>query len=99
MVEQFTWLAEIAKWPFYWPIIGLGVLMGMALLVYEIVDRFFGQRRGELCNRLQWDDGYIERISKAFRNKETKRDQEIEKNDDAEVTFVEHTKTERMGVL
>jgi hypothetical protein len=99
LAEQFALLAEIGKWPFYWPIIGLGVLIGIALLLYEIVDRFLAQRRGELCNKLQWDDGYIERISKAFKNKETTRDQKIEKNDGAEVTFVEHTKTERMGVL
>lgn len=99
MTEQFTWLAEIGKWPFYWPIIGLGVLIAISLLVYEIVDRFFAQRRGELTNKLQWDDGYIERISKAFKSKETARAQKTEKNDSAEVTFVEHTKTERMGVL
>jgi hypothetical protein len=99
MVEQFTWLAEMGKWPFYWPIIGLGVLIAITLLVYEIVDRFFGQRRGELSNRLQWDDGYIERISKAFKSKESARTQKIEKNKSTDVTFVEHTKTERMGVL
>ena len=99
MVEQFTILAEIGKWPFYWPIIGLGVLIGIALLVYELVDRFLAPRRGELSNRLQWDDGYIERISNAFKNKENARDQEVEKKDGPEGTFVEHTKTERMGVL
>ena len=99
MFEQFTWLTEIGKWPLYWPIIGLGVLVGIALLVYELVDRFFAQRRGEVSNRLQWDDGYIERISKAFKVKETAHAQKVEKDDDAEVTPVETTKTERMGVL
>ncbi len=99
MTEQFTWLAEIGKWPFYWPIIGLGVLIAITLLVYEIVDRFFAQGRGEPSNKLQWDDGYIERISKAFQSKETACAQKIEKNDGAEVTFVEHRKTERMGLL
>lgn len=99
MVEQFTWLAEMGKWPFYWPIIGLGVLIAITLLVYEIIDRFFSQRRGELSNKLQWDDGYIERISKAFKSKETGHAQKTEKNDSAEVNFVEHTKRERMGVL
>ena len=99
MIEQFTWLADIGKWPFYWPIIGLGVLIGIALLVCEIIDRFLAQRRGELSNRLQWDDGYIERISKAFKVKETAHAQKVEKDDSAEVTFIEPTKTERMGVL
>ncbi len=99
MAEPFTWLAEIGKWPFYWPVIGLGVLIGIALLLYEIVDRFLAQRRGELSNKLQWDDGYIERISKAFKNKETRRDQQTEKNDGAEVPLAEHHKTERVGVL
>ena len=70
MAEQFTMLAEIGNWPFYWPIIALGVLIGISLFLYELVDRFVAQRRGELSNKLQWDVGYIERISKAFKNKE-----------------------------
>jgi hypothetical protein len=100
MAEQFTWLPEIGNWPFYWPVIGLGVLIGIALLLYEIIDRFFAQRRGELSNRLQWDDGYIERISKAFKSKETAKDQKMRTNDHQKApSFVEHSKTERMEVL
>jgi hypothetical protein len=99
MAEQFTLLAEIGNWPFYWPVIGLGVLIGIALLLYEIIDRFLAQRRGELSNRLQWDDGYIERISKAFKNKETVKDQKMQTKEDPKAPFVEHTKAERMEVL
>ena len=99
MAEPFKMLAEIGNWPFYWPLIALGVLMGIALLLYEIIDRFLAQRRGELSSRLQWDDGYIERISKAFKNKESAEDDKIQTSDGAESTFVEHTKTERMEVL
>ena len=99
MAEQFTWLAEIGNWPFYWPVIGLGVLFGIALFLYEIIDRFLAQRRGELCNRLQWDDGYIERISKAFKSKETAKDQKMRTEGHQKAPFGEHTKTERMEVL
>lgn len=100
MAEQFTWLPEIGNWPFYWPVIGLGVLVAIVLLLYEIIDRFFAQRRGELSNRLQWDDGYIERISKAFRSKETAKDRKMKTNDHPKApSFVEHSKTERMEVL
>jgi hypothetical protein len=99
MTEQLTWLAEIGNWPFYWPVIGLAVLIGIALFVYEIIDRFFAQRSGDLSNRLQWDDGYIERISKAFKSKETAKDQKMRTKDHQKAPFVEHTKTERMEVL
>jgi hypothetical protein len=100
MAEQFTWLPEISNWPFYWPVIGLGVLIGIALLLYEIIDRFFAQKRGELSNRLQWDDGYIERISNAFKSKEAAKNQKMKTNDSQKArSFVEHTKTERMEVL
>ena len=99
MAEQFTMLAEIGNWPFYWPVIALAVLFGIALFLYEIIDRFLAQRRGELSNKLQWDDGYIDRISKAFKSKETAKDQKIQTSDGAKATFVEHTKTERMEVL
>ena len=99
MAEQFTWLAEIGNWPFYWPVIGLGVLFGIALFLYEIIDRFLAQRRGEFSNRLQWDDGYIERISKAFKSKETGKNQKMRTDDHQKASFVEHTKTERMEVL
>ena len=99
MTEQFVILAEIGNWPFYWPIIALAVLIGIALLLYEIVDRILAQRRGELSNKLQWDDGYIERISRAFKNQETDSDQRIPTNDPAEASFVEQTKVEKMGMF
>jgi hypothetical protein len=99
MAEQFTMLAEIANWPFYWPVIALVLLLGIALFVYEIIDRFLAQKRGELSNRLQWDDGYIDRISKAFKSKETASDQKTQTKDGTEATFVEHAKTERMEML
>jgi flagellar biosynthesis/type III secretory pathway M-ring protein FliF/YscJ len=99
MTEQFGMLAEIGNWPFYWPIIALCVLIGIALILYEIVDRFLAQRRGELSNKLQWDAGYIERISKAFKNKETDNDQKIPTNDRAEARFEEQTKVEKMGMF
>ena len=99
MAEQFTWLAEIRNWPFYWPVIGLGVIFGIALFIYEIIDRFLAQRRGELCNRLEWDDGYIERISKAFKSKESAKDKKMRTNDHQKVPYLEHRKTERMEVL
>jgi hypothetical protein len=90
MAEQFTWLPEISNWPFYWPVIGLGVLIGIALLLYEIIDRFFAQKRGELSNRLQWDDGYIERISNAFKSKEAAKNQKMKTNDSQKArSFVE----------
>lgn len=100
MAEQFTWLPEIGHWPFYWPVIGLGVLMGIALLLYEIIDRFFAQRRSELSNRLEWDEGYIDRISKAFKSKEPAKAQKMRTDEHQNApSFVEHTKTERMEVL
>ena len=99
MAEQFTMLAEIGNWPFYWPVIALVVLLGIALFLYEIIDRFLAQRRGELSNRLQWDDGYIDRISNAFKSKETSSGKKIQTKDGSEATFVEHAKTERMEVL
>ena len=100
MAEQFTWLPEIGSWPFYWPVIGLGVLIGIALLLYEIIDRFFAQRRSELSNRLEWDEGYIDRISKAFKSKETAKAEKTGTNDHQKApSFVEHTKTEWMEVL
>jgi hypothetical protein len=99
MAEPLAMLAEIGNWPFYWPVIALGVLIGVALFVYEIIDRFLARRRGELSNKLQWDDGYIERISKAFKKKETARDQKMQTNEGAKATFVDHTKTERIEVL
>jgi len=99
MTEQFTWLAEIGNWPFYWPVIGLGVLIGIALLLYEIIDRFFAQRRGDLSNRLQWDDGYIDRISRAFKNNERAKDKKVGTNDHRKAPIVEPTKTERLEVL
>ena len=99
MTEQFVMLAEIGNWPFYWPIIALCLLIGIALVLYEIVDRFLVQRRGELSHKLQWDDGYIERISKAFKNKETGSDQKIPTNDRAEARLIEQTKVEKMGMF
>lgn len=99
MTEQFLILAEIGNWPFYWPIIVLSLLVGIALLLYEILDRFLAQRRGELSNKLQWDDGYIERISKAFKNKQTEGDQRVPTNDPAEASLVEQTKVEKMGMF
>jgi hypothetical protein len=99
MTEQFVMLAEIGNWPFYWPIIGLAVLIGIALFLYEIVDRFLAQRRGELSNKLQWDAGYIERISKAFKSEETDDDQKIPTNDRAEARLEEQTKIEKMGMF
>jgi hypothetical protein len=48
---------------------------------------------------LQWDDGYIERISKAFKNKETESDQKIPTNDRAEARLIEQTKVEKMGMF
>ena len=99
MAEQFKWLAEITNWPFYWPVIGLGVLFGIALLLYEIIDRFFAQRRGDLTNRLQWDDGYIDRISKAFKTQEGVKDQKPQKSDHRKAPIVEPAKTERLEVL
>ena len=99
MVEPFKMLAEIGNWPFYWPLIALGVLMGIALVLYEIIDRFLAQRRSGLSSRLQWDDGYIERISKAFKNKERAEDDKIQTSNGEEGTFVEQTKTERVEVF
>ena len=99
MAEQFTMLAEIGNWPFYWPVIALVVLFGIALFLYEIIDRFLAQRRGELSNKLQWDDGYIDRISKAFKSKETSSGKKIQTKDGTNATFVEHAKTEKMEVL
>jgi hypothetical protein len=100
MAEQFTRLVEISNWPFYWPVIGLGVLLAIALIFYEIIDRFLAQRRGESSNRLQWDDGYIERISKAFKSKETAKDEKLRTSGHQKApSFVKHTKTERMEVL
>ena len=99
MAEQFTMLAEIGNWPFYWPVIALVVLLGIALFLYEIIDRFLAPRRGELSNKLQWDDGYIDRISKAFKSKQTASDQKNQTKDGTKATFVEHAKTERIEVL
>jgi hypothetical protein len=99
MTEQFIVLAEIGKWPVYWPLIVLGVLFSIALLLYEIVDRFLAQRRGERPNRLQWDNGYIERISKAFKNQETVRDQKRTTIDGEKRALVKETKTERIEAL
>ncbi|MGD8229865.1 MAG: hypothetical protein PVH82_16060 [Desulfobacteraceae bacterium] len=99
MAEQLKWLVEITNWPIYWPVIGLGVLFGIALLLYEIIDRFIAQRRGEPSNRLQWDDGYIDRISKAFKSKETAKARKLQTNDHRKAPILEHTKTERLEVL
>ena len=99
MAEQFTMLAEIGNWPFYWPVIALVVLFAIALFLYEMIDRFLAQRRGELSNKLEWDDGYIDRISKAFKSKETASDEKIQTKDGSEATFVKRAKTERIEVL
>ena len=99
MTEQFVILAEIGNWPFYWSIIFLCLLIGIALFLYEIVDRFLAQRRGDLSNRLQWDDGYIERISKAFKIKETDGNRKIPTNDPEKNNLGEETEVEKRGMF